>query len=670
MENSDFWLAAIDDSSLFLSYKENQSDPVDWFSSDPDSFINALDQSLSSLATNLSLPEEEEPSQIAFIIPPFWVNSDKHIVPDKLKTLLAACKKLDLKAIGFIPHNDALIEYLNNKDGCPASFISLYFDKEFFTLTLAYLGKIKEIIRKPFGAPFTADLIEEALNELKSDSTLPPQIYIMGHFSPDIKTAIAGKNFTNFMQLPEIKYITNFEATEIFYKTILKLNNIDEAAPSEEEPIQEPESITPDSFVEVDPLSFGFESVNADPEPEMFVQSSPQSLPEPEPELIPVEIPQVAPQKPKRKFKIKFNFKNKLKLNFWPFAFLPLLFLIPLFFFKSRVILYATPYEFSQSFPIKLEVDKNVSKKTIDVSVTASLSTTGQKVVGNKAQGTVVVFNNQDKAQSLPKGTILTTDSGLRFELMNTVEIAAATLDLSQGLNKLGQTKASISAVDIGPEYNLNADTQLKVKDFSSSLLICKVTENIVGGSRDQIAAVSKEDKANLETKIRETIKIAAQEKVNQELTKSTGVIESSIVIKQIKIEYTREIGEEANELSATANASVSAFIMSPIEKEKMIKNFFVANNDFKQSLFDINNIETTFTIDKVEDRSAVAQVNISGKLLPAINIADVKKRIFFKTKTSAQKILKNINRVYKIDLKSFYILPLRLENIYIDVKL
>ena len=95
--------------------------------------------------------------------------------------------------------------------------------------------------------------------------------------------------------------------------------------------------------------------------------------------------------------------------------------------------IYVTPYSFSQKSTAIAATQESavipgtiyipVDQKTIDVSVTDSIPTTGKKVIGDKARGEIVIFNKQDKSQKINKGTLINSGN-LKFVLSNDVQIA------------------------------------------------------------------------------------------------------------------------------------------------------------------------------------------------------------------------------------------------------
>jgi hypothetical protein len=235
MEGNSFWLIYIQDNQACVSLisQENKTFRVlavgpqkPWDSFDSNILIKAVDESLSVASLNANITEDQEPSNAAFVVPPFWVDSDGKIMASKLKFIKEVCKNLSLTPSGFLAEDEALVEESNRVDGFPASFILLHLSQQEFYLSLVYLGHIKERIKKGFDGDFTGQILESAILELKTDSTLPPQIIIFGDASPEIISSLKNfpwvgkKNIETFLHFPDIKLYSNNDIITTFTKVI------------------------------------------------------------------------------------------------------------------------------------------------------------------------------------------------------------------------------------------------------------------------------------------------------------------------------------------------------------------------------------------------------------------------------------------------------------------
>ena len=678
MDNKSFWLASIGIDSLTVSlvssqngqYKVAAIGPEVLYQSTPDSFVAAIDQSLSESASSIALPETEEPNSIALIISPFWVGSDGKISSDKLRLFELMFKNLKLNPMGFISYDEAIVEEANISDGFPASFIIVNIESTSIIVSLTYLGKVIERITKTFTETFTPNLLESAILEFKTDSTLPPQIILLGEVGDEIFNDIKNfpwigkKNIETFLHFPEIKKYSALDLNTIYTKAITSQFQPSASSPPEEElPIIEEVVVPTEELQEVSKDEFGFTEGDNFTIPEEIPEPVKDIIEDKQPKKLPtISLPKIAIPKIKLP---KFNFLLYI------FAAFPILILIPIFFSTAKVTIFVTPNKFSKTVNVILDpaateinttnnsIPVKLSTKTVNNS--ASLPTTGKKIIGQKAQGEITIFNKQDKVQTLAKGTILLDSSGNKFELISQVQVASSSSDLSLGVINLGKTNAMAMAADIGPEFNLGKDSSLNFKDFSSSSLVAKVSAGLSGGSKSEVKAVSATDKSNIEAKLNSEVSAVSSEE--------TGLVTIS---KNGRIEFNREVGEEADELNATIQTTVSTYSIDNSQKLSIINSFMSGESGFRDSIINPDNFELKFTSKKTAGDAISGQIAIEGTSLPVINSPDISKMISGKFVGQASTLLKNYPRVYNFKIITnipYLPLPFKLSNISVEVK-
>ncbi|MFA5894932.1 MAG: hypothetical protein WC851_04100, partial [Candidatus Shapirobacteria bacterium] len=522
---------------------------------------------------------------------------------------------------------------------------------------------------------------------------------------------VGRKDVETFLHFPDIKSYNPQELTTVFLQAVTsQFDNspvssnrtkpeTEETESVDEVEIVEPEEVTfeevsqveapnqvenDSGLTEIDPEDVGFAPMDDNFTP---VENLPPQINLSEPETI-VELPNIplATTKPKVKLnfpKIKFNkptlphFQSKSLLILLMFS--PLLILIPFFYSKAEITLFLTPYDFQKTVtatfdPTVSEVDlsKGIfpvlsSVKELNTSVT--VSTTGQKTVGDRSTGEVVIFNKSDKPINLSKGSILSDSGGHKFELETAIQVASSSSNFALGVINLGQTRAMIRAADIGPEYNIEKDVMLTFKDYPETTAIAKVNSTLIGGNRRQIRAVSSADKAQLDSKLATAIETTTNKYLDSPTSKIPNTIPELTQTKKGRVEYNREIGEEADELVATVTTTITAFSLNDSQKSKIINALFASEPDFGNV---VSNYDK-FTLN-VQSKN---QATFAVRYLPKVDKSAVAKMISGKSqKTATSLIKKNVRRVYNYqiatNLKAITFinpLPLRTENIIINIK-
>jgi len=687
MKANDYWLISIDEEQVTVSlvlFNGATVDriiigkPKDYRESEEDSLVIAVDASLSDTALMANLDETAEPESAAFVLSPFSIDIDGQILPEKFTLIESVCKKLKLKPMGFIGNDDAFVEAVTVNDNFPSSFILTSIGQHQFNLSLVYFGKIKERFHETFTDEFSPKLVENILNKLSTESALPPVLIFFGNQDPSIIENIKnypwiGKKIGDiFFHLPEIKFFALDEINKVWSEFIShQIMGVD--------PEIKPEIITkPEPEPEPEP--------KPEPEPEPAVLlPEPETIPEP---VIPMQtlgFELAREPRPKRNFHLPHFPKIKLphlkfNLFLWPFAFIPLIFLGIWLFAKTEITLYLNPFDINTTVSVTLDSTATtftpdssiipVTVQSFDQQVTGKIATTGQRIIGEKARGSIVIYNKQEKVQNLPKGAILTA-SGLQFELLTPVQIAGSTSDFAEGIMKFGQTKTVISASAIGPESNLIKEAKLIFKDFSENLLVAKVELDFSGGTKNQVNVVSKQDKIALENQLKEEIKTAVNKKINEDVNNLNGALLDTIQTKQKRIEFDRNLDEQTDELSATVDATVTVFILPNNEKNKIISSLVGKENtnplDYKNFNYNLK-----MEIDKIDASKATGKLTISGKAAPKINIDEIRAKIAGKTKTDTLSYFKNnLTHFYNWEMKpNLPLLPLIGKNITIITKI
>lgn len=722
MNSGPFWLANINSESLAVSlvtfeqsYRISSTGPEVTFELSPHPFSEAVDQSLSAAAQAAMIDPDQEPDTIALVIPPSWIGIDGKILSDKLKLFEELFREMKLRPMGFISYDDAIAEANNQAEGYLSSFVLVNFQRQEMHVSLIYLGKVIERIEKNIVGEFGSVLLENALLDLKTESTLPPQIIVTGSYNENILNSIKAhpwvgrKDVETFLHFPDIKSYNPQELTGVFLQAVSsqfdsspvsvsrsKFEPETEVAPSidEVEAVEPEEPITEEimalependsDLVEVDPGDVGFAPMDDNFSP---VLDFPQENNHSEPETT-TEIPDIPLATAKSRIKInfpklKFNaptlpkFQSKSLLILLTFS--PLLVLVPFFYSKAEITLFLTPYNFQKTItatfdPTVTDVDLSrgvfpslSSVKELTTSVT--VPTTGQKTVGDRSTGEIVIFNKSDKPLNLSKGSVLSDQGGHKFELETAIQVASSSSNFTLGVINLGQTKAMVRAVDIGPEYNLEKDVMLTFKDHPETAAIAKVNTTLGGGNRRQIRAVSSTDKSSLDSKLASAIEVTIEQYLQSPTSKIPNNIPELTQTKKGRVEYNREIGEETDELVATVTTTITTFSLNDSQKTKIINALFASEPDFSNVVANYDQFSLT-----IQSKN---QATFAVRYLPKIDKLAITKMVSGKSqKTATSLIKKNVRRVYNYqivtNLKAISFinpLPLRTENIIINIK-
>jgi hypothetical protein len=329
----------------------------------------------------------------------------------------------------------------------------------------------------------------------------------------------------------------------------------------------------------------------------------------------------------------------------------------------------------TETFAIKqalssIPVSKVVEEKQVDVSV----DTTGQKEVGERAKGTIVLASFDDKEASFSAGTQLYLDDSV-YKLDADVVLPPATVDTSSGTKQASKKSVAASATFIGTDGNIVKGKQLSVEDYPSSLYYALSEADFSGGSQQTVSVVAEEDIAKL------NVLVKAKAKETSESAKA-GASGDSVTLDEIssidmsELSYSSDVGEVASVVKAegsvkavlytTAKGALVEVLQKAVNEDKG-KNFQFLNADIKYAFSDVvlatdeqtcdMNLETTLDIFKSLDTSAI------------------KKSIRMKLDSQASQVLKDKYKVSEIQFVYNPVLPLfqlfvpyRTENIEVEI--
>jgi hypothetical protein len=252
------------------------------------------------------------------------------------------------------------------------------------------------------------------------------------------------------------------------------------------------------------------------------------------------------------------------------FTFLLLVGFFALWWFlpKGDITLYVSPQRLESRG--KLSISQTASSvdttagvapgKVVKVSVsgTDQIQTTGTKLTGDKAKGTITIRNGTSVIIHLASGSTVTSSTNLRFVLDSSASVSAALSPSSPGT-----ATVSVTADAIGTDSNLAKGETFKVANYPKSEVDAVSESDFTGGTSRQITVVSRDDLKNLETAVTEKLKQSGSEKISETLTAEDYLVPNSLSTSLSKKSFSGTQGQEANTLSLDLSLDVSGVVAS-----------------------------------------------------------------------------------------------------------
>lgn len=593
-----------------------------WDGKTKEELLKAADQSLTQASAGL----KPEPSGVIFGLPDTWIEKET-ITNEKKPWLKYLCDELELKPLGFVVTDTAIIAYLKIEEGTPISAILIQLNSSEINLTLVKLGKIigSQLVGR--SGDLGAD-VEEGLSRFDKIDALPARIVLYnggGDFEEDKQQLLSfeWEDKLPFIHFPKVESLRS----EITIKAVA-LAGGGEAAQALGIEIKGPEAVKENTAE-----TLGFV---ANVDVAEVVEEKPKLKPEPE---------------SKSKPKIKLNFqpyleKLKIILSKLPRSRLPvllgggliglivLLFLLYWYLPKAKVVFYLESQVVNQALELVLDPEATtvtagssvlpvqMAAKTVSGSQTAQ--TTGTKTIGDPAEGGITIYNKTAGSKTFAAGTLLLGPDKLAFSLDEETTVASRSSTVDENENTIitpGKAEANITASNIGPDSNLAADTRLGFKQFSEDDYYAK-TGGLSGGTASEVQAVSEEDLAKLEKALVDELIDQAKTELGESLATDQKVIETKDKLKLADKNFSAAEGEPADELSLTGKLEYEGIVYRQTELDLLLKEAIKTKIPDNFLISEFSGLE----LGAVENMSLT--VSYEAKLLPRLDLSEIKKNL------------------------------------------
>lgn len=542
----------------------NQAHPKEW--QDDSTLGDAIEMGLEELQD-----AADGVTKVLFGLPESWVINDD--ITDQYKEILKeVTHKLSLTPLGFVVTNEALFQHISKKDTAAAQMLFIEFTAANLNLSLVERGKRKQVEQFGRSEDLKSDLVE-GLARLK-EKPYPPQLYFYSVTLSESKLEEEKQLFNSydwkadalFAHLPQVDVLSREELLRAIcltggYEVVKALGLITTDAKNLE-PSMATKPLVTASTDSHPPVEAPKEQTEEEPEyaielDEEEVQSSRKNF------LAPLQ----------QLFKGGQGKNARMKLLGMGVVAVIILLLMSYaaLSMQNSVVVTAQLKKESIFKDVQITLDptgstdpeNNVLQATIttkEVSDTEEMSTTGTKVIGEKATGTVTLLNKTENDKSFSKGTEITADNK-KFVLDEDVTVASSSAkETSDGKTlEFGKKDVKVTAAEIGAEYNLKKDTEFSVANFGKDTYAARATEDFGGGSSREIQAVSQADQNKLLSSLKESLLKKAKEELTGNLSEGQYVILTgkSTVKKQ---DFSAKVGDETNTVKLTMSLEVEAY--------------------------------------------------------------------------------------------------------------
>ena len=673
-----------------ISFKDRKFNEDEDISTNSHSLIEA-----SNIALDEALADfQPEPEKILFGVPDSWLQ-DEELKSKYSKILKTLTNELDVMPLAYVSSIHAICHLLQRQEGVPTTAIIVEVG-DHLNVSIVKAGKVlgtKEVNR---GEHLPRD-IEKALLNFADIEVLPAKILVFGKGDlTKLKEEMVSYNWMGqlpFLHLPKIesleenisiKALSFAGASEINphvhldHQTVPVQPAVNSAAhhgtrklPDHHDNLK-PASAAGAAFVEGDVNEHSSKKA-LPPEDDGSIEYAVEAYQHPmQPQKAHHQTPvhhkdggmldKLAPSS-----LIPAGLPNPARLfgNLGLTAIIPVVILIALvagylLLPKANVTVFVDPKILERETQIVAdptittmnEANKQIAGKVVETTVdgTAKAPATGKKQIGDPAKGAVVIYNKTSSPKTFSSGTELVGPGNLTFKLDTSVTVASQSA--VEGGISFGKSTGNATASTIGPEGNLAAGRDLTIKGASGDQYTAKVDTAFSGGVSKDVTVVTSDDQKKLLASLTSDLKKKASEEVQGKLTGDMKILEETFTEKVLKQSFSKNVGDQASELSLTLNLNLKGTAYSDADLKTIVGKLVETNVPEGYDL-DLSRTETQATVSKVEkDGKIVFTAKFKAKLMPKLDLSKVKSELTFKTPTQVEDILKANESVIGADVK------------------
>lgn len=336
-----------------------------------------------------------------------------------------------------------------------------------------------------------------------------------------------------------------------------------------------------------------------------------------------------------------------------------------LFTVKAEVILTMQAKKIEDSTQITLRTDSGndlsaqiLSAKEVETAIDGSISTTttGTKETGEKAKGTVTLYNSSDAKKTIPAGTIFTSSNNLDYVVDKDTVIASASGDIFSG-TKPGTAQTSLTAKNIGSEYNLPSGAKFNLSGSTS--IAAKNDTAFSGGTKKELLVVSQKDIDKLVADLPKQLEDRAKESLKGKAASDQAVLPIFTSIELSKKELDNDLGDEAKKVTLKATVTFTSLSYSASDLKELSQAALKGKYEQNLAISDkgitneIKNLKTN------KDNSVSATLTMSAGLLPKLDKESIVENLTGKSFDDADSYLKQIPQVESDEITLSPSLPL-----------
>ncbi len=355
-------------------------------------------------------------------------------------------------------------------------------------------------------------------------------------------------------------------------------------------------------------------------------------------------------------------------------------------FHNAEIDLTVEPKVFTASEDVTISDSSSSAVKATSVTKTITDTIegapTGEKETGEKANGTIKIYNKTDKDKEVKAGTtvtIKTKEASLTFTTDEKVVISAKTTQdiTDNGTTKkadvFGESEVDITATTFGTNYNLNSkdikSDDIKVAGLDSTDISAELSSSTKGGSSKKVTAVLQKDIDQLTDDLKKRITKKVTDVLKNEVSNNNELLEGAVNVNFNAPTVNAKVNDEIDNIKITLSATADALTYNKEELktylvEKVSKNLpneyesSKENFDIFASVKDKTTDPKTFKVTNMQ-----LSVKVQNKIVQKLDTEKIKSDLVGLSNQEAYDYLSKIDNIKDLKIKQSPNLPQLLKN-------
>ncbi len=304
----------------------------------------------------------------------------------------------------------------------------------------------------------------------------------------------------------------------------------------------------------------------------------------------------------------------------------------------------------------KLALKPNVQQ--LKKSVATTFAATGQKDIGNKASGTITVYNcDSGSSFSIQAGTTFVASNGKQFKSNAAVTIGgltgSASLCRTSGSHPgAGTGNVAVTAADIGDEYNVAAG-EFDINGIGGDIY-AQSAEAMAGGTHQMATVVSQEDVDKAKQQLAQPAATEVKNDLKKQFVGDFIIIEESFLAEAGQPTVEPAVGQPAQQAKMTAETTYSYVGISREDAKAVITGVVNGALEGKanQQMYSLGDTKIKFQVfQKLDGGTYTTRLTTDAFIGPKIDTKALAKQIVGKRFGEIQTLINQIQGVQKVDI-------------------